>query len=186
MEQRGESACPLDPVQEAMASEMIGGGVAIAAPSKDEIEEALDDLKASPRENLIGALQEVQERFGYLPQAALAEISRRWRIPLSRIYGVITFYAQFYTEPRGRHTVRCCRGTACHVKGAERVLDTVQRELGIAEDESTPDLLFYLETVACLGACFLAPVMMVGSTYYGMLTPQRIQAILRSYRGERQ
>ncbi len=142
----------------------------------------LDDLGVSPASNLIGVLQDVQDHFGYLPPAALREISRRTRIPLSRVWGVVSFYAQFYTEPRGRHTIRCCRGTACHVKGAGRILDAVQRELGIEEGETTPDMLFYLETVACLGTCFLAPVMMIDLTYYGRLTSQRIASILRTYR----
>jgi NADH-quinone oxidoreductase subunit E len=141
----------------------------------------LEELAVSPRCNLIGVLQAVQERFGYLPRPALAEVSRRAKIPLSRIHGVVTFYAQFYTEPRGRHTVRCCSGTACHVKGGARVLEAVRRELGIDEGETTPDMMFYLETVACLGTCFLAPVMMIDSQYYGLLTPQKIARILQSY-----
>jgi len=151
-------------------------------PPDAEIAAHLDDLGVSPASNLIGVLQDVQERFGYLPPAALRETSRRTRIPLSRVWGVVSFYAQFYTEPRGRHTIRCCRGTACHVKGAGRVLDALECELGIEEGETTPDMLFYLETVACLGTCFLAPVMMIDSTYYGRLTPQRIASVLRAYR----
>jgi len=135
----------------------------------------------APGCNLIGVLQKIQERFGYLPKEALVAVSRRARVPLSRIYGIVTFYAQFYTEPRGRHTIRCCRGTACHVKGAQQVIETLERELGIREGQTTPDMLFYLETVACLGTCFLAPVMMVDNHYYGVLTPQKIQSILRSY-----
>ena len=146
------------------------------------LHEVLASLEISPNSNLISLLQVVQDRIGYLPPAALAEINRRTKIPLSRIYGVVTFYAQFYTEPRGRHTILCCRGTACHVKGAGQVLDALQRELGISEGESTDDFLFYLETVACLGTCFLAPVMMVDDQYYGMLTPQKIGRILDSYR----
>jgi len=153
-------------------------------PPDAEIAAHLDDLGVSRASNLIGVLQDVQERFGYLPPAALREISRRMRIPLSRIWGVVSFYAQFYTEPRGRHTIRCCRGTACHVKGAGRILDALERELGIEEGETTPDMLFYLETVACLGTCFLAPVMMIDSTYYGRLTPQRVASILRTYRNQ--
>ena len=149
-----------------------------------EVDGLLDELGVAPGCNLIGALQEVQDRFGYLPRPALEKISRRARLPLSRVYGVVTFYAQFYTEPRGRHTIRCCRGTACHVKGAGRVLDAVKRELGVDEDETTPDMMFSLETVACLGTCFLAPVMMIDNQYYGMLTPQKVQRILRSYRGD--
>ncbi len=155
------------------------------APAAD-LRRLLDDLRVSPHSNLIGVLQEVQECLGYLPAPALAEISRRTRIPLSRIWGVVTFYAQFYTQPRGRYTIRCCRGTACHVKSAARVLDAVKRELGIEEGETTPDMLFYLETVACLGTCFLAPAMMIGNTYYGLLNPQKIARILRSYRADTQ
>jgi len=158
--------------------------VVTAGPSDAEIEGFLESLGAPPETNLIGALQEIQEKFGYLPRVALEAVSRRSRIPLSRIYGVVTFYAQFYTEPRGRHTILCCRGTACHVKGAPRVLDAVQQELGIDEGESTPDLMFYLETVACLGTCFLAPVMMIDNEYFGDLTPSKVTRILQSYRSQ--
>jgi len=152
--------------------------------SEKDIAALLDEIGVSRESNLIAVLQRVQGRFGYLPAAALREISRRTRIPLSRIYGVVSFYAQFYTEPHGRHTIRCCRGTACHVKGAGRVLDAVERELGVGEGETTPDLLFYLETVACLGTCFLAPVMMIDNGYFGNLAPESISAILGSYRSK--
>ena len=163
---------------------MTQSSLAAAGPSDAEIASALDRLAVSPASNLIAVLQEVQEKFGYLPAPALKEIGRRTRIPLSRIYGVLSFYAQFYTEPRGRHTVRACRGTACHVKGAGRVLDAVERELGIGEGQTTPDLVFYLETVACLGTCFLAPVMMIDNGYFGNLAPESISAILGSYRSK--
>jgi len=153
-------------------------------PPEAAIAALLDGLGVSAASNLIGLLQDVQERFGYLPPAALEQISRRTETPLSRVWGVVSFYAQFYTEPRGRHTIRCCRGTACHVKGAGRVLDALERELGIEEGETTPDMLFYLETVACLGTCFLAPVMMIDSRYYGRLTPQRIANIVGTYRAK--
>ena len=151
-------------------------------PPDAKIAAHLDDLDVSRASNLIGVLQDVQERFGYLPPTALREISQRTRIPLSRIWGVVSFYAQFYTEPRGRHTIRCCRGTACHVKGAPRVLDALEQELGIRDGQSTLDLVFYLESVACLGTCFLAPVMMIDDHYYGNLTSQQIAKILLSYR----
>jgi len=153
-------------------------------PTLDDITGLLRDLNISPESNLIGVLQHVQSRFGYLPRPAVEEISRRTRIRLSRIYGVITFYAQFYTEPRGLHTVRCCRGTACYVKGARSVVAAVERALGIKEGEITSDMMFYLETVACLGTCFLAPVMMIDDQYYGKLTPKRIESVLRSYGAE--
>ena len=156
----------------------------IATPTSEEIIRFLDELHVSPASNLIGLLQQVQERFGFLPAEALSHVSRLTRIPLSRVYGVVSFYAQFYTEPRGKHTIRACRGTACHVKGAGRVLETIKRTLGIDEGQTTPDMLFYLETVACLGACFLAPAMMIDNTYYGKLTPRRVESILKSYKTE--
>ncbi len=154
----------------------------VAGPTEAECAAAVADLGVTPASNLIAVLQQVQGRFGYLPAPALGQISRRMRIPLSRIWGVLSFYAQFYTEPHGRHTVRCCRGTACYVKGAGRVLDAVRRELGIDEGETTPDLEFYLETVACLGTCFLAPAMMVDNQYFGRLSPRRVQSILQTFR----
>ncbi len=161
-----------------------------AEPSGDEIRRFVGSLEglrgrgAISNTNLIGVLQDIQEHFGYLPPVALDEVSRKTRIPLGRIYGVVSFYAQFYTEPHGRHTIRCCRGTACHVKGAARIIDAVRNNLGIEEGQTTDDMQFYLETVACLGACFLAPVMMIDNRYYGKLTPQRVAGILKQYRAD--
>ena len=157
---------------------------ATAEPSDEEVRALLEGSDFSGGGNLIGILQDVQERFGYLPASALEEISHRAGTPLSRIHGVVSFYAQFYTAPRGKHTIRCCRGTACHVRGAARVLDMVRRTLGIDEDRTTPDMMFYLETVACLGTCFLAPAMMIDNQYFGKLTPQRVQSILANCRAE--
>ncbi len=154
---------------------------ALGDPSHDQIQALLDKLNLSPDANLIGLLQQLQDHFGYLPAGALVQISRRTRIPLSRIYGVVSFYAQFYTSPRGRHTILCCRGTACHVKGASRILDAIKRTLGIDDGQSTPDRKFYLETVACLGTCFLAPVIMIDEQYFGKLTTQRVQTIIQDY-----
>ncbi len=156
---------------------------AVAEADVDAEAEALpSQMNVSPQSNLITVLQEVQGKLGYLPAPALAEMSLRMRIPLSSIYGVVSFYAQFYTEPRGKHTVRCCNGTACHVKGSRRVLDALKDELGVDEGQTTGDILFFLETVACLGTCFLAPVMMVDNQYYGMLNPRRVKKILNSFR----
>ncbi len=152
-----------------------------AGASHEKIQNLLDRLRVCPDCNLIGLLQQVQDHFGYLPGQALDQISRRSRIPLSRIYGVVSFYAQFYTSPRGRHTIRCCRGTACHVKGAGRILEAIKRTLNIDDAQSTSDLKFYLETVACLGTCFLAPVIMVDQQYFGKLTPESVQTILQNY-----
>ncbi len=139
---------------------------------------------AASGDDLIPLLQEIQNAYGYLPEAALSWVSGQTGIPTSRIYGVITFYAQFYTEPHGKHTVRCCRGTACHVKGGKKVLQAVKSTLMLEEGRTSKDMLFSLETVACLGACALSPVMMVGSTYYGKMTPRRAQQILGSLKEE--
>ncbi len=165
--------------------ETITDEQAARAPSVAEVTAVLDELRVCPASDLISVLQQVQDNFGYLPAIALEQISQRTKIPLSRIYGVVSFYAQFYTEPHGRHTIRCCRGTACHVKGGSRVLEAVEQELGISEGQSTPDLMFYLETVACLGTCFLAPVMMIDNQYFGQLTPERVKTILRSYQADK-
>ncbi len=147
-------------------------------PSDAAIALLLDSLDISAESNLIGVLQAIQDRLGYLPPPALADLSRRMRIPLSRIWGVVSFYTQFYTEPRGRHTVRCCRGTACHVRGGKRVIQTISKMLNVEGGETTDDMMFSFETVACLGACALSPVAVIDKTYYGKVTPRRIEQIL--------
>jgi len=130
---------------------------------------------------LIPVLQEAQGIYGYLSEEVLAHISRELKMPLSKIYGVVTFYAQFYLTPRGRHTVRVCRGTACHVRGGKSVRKSVQQFLGIEENETTQDYKFTFETVACLGACALSPVLLVDKTYYGKLTPGKVEKVLKQY-----
>ncbi len=130
---------------------------------------------------LIPILQEAQEICGYLSEEALNHIGERLHIPTSRIFGVVTFYAQFYTTPRGRHTVRVCRGTACHVRGGKHILRAVQQYLGVGENETTPDSKFTFETVACLGACALSPVLLVDKNYYGKLTPAKVEQVLKRY-----
>lgn len=130
---------------------------------------------------LIPILQEAQSIYGYLPEEVLRAISQKLRIRLSRIYGVVTFYAQFYLQPRGRHIIKSCQGTACHVRGAKGVLEAMSRELKVNPGETTTDLQFSLETVACVGTCFLAPVIMINEDYYGKLTPKRVLEILKKY-----
>lgn len=130
---------------------------------------------------LIPVLQEAQAIYGYLPEDVLKAVSRGRKVPLSRIYGVVTFYAQFYLNPRGRHTVRVCRGTACHVRGGMYIRKAVKQFLGVEENETTPDFKFTFETVACLGACALSPVMLVDKNYYGKLTPAKAEKILKKY-----
>ena len=151
--------------------------------------EALDVSKMEPilekfrgqEGALIPVLQEAQNIYGYLSEEVLAHISQELKMPLSRIYGVVTFYAQFYLTPRGRHTVRVCRGTACHVRGGKNIRKSVQQFLGIEENETTPDYKFTFETVACLGACALSPVLLVDKTYYGKLTPGKVEKVLKLY-----
>lgn len=131
--------------------------------------------------DLIPILQKVQKHYGYLPQDVLMEISRLTSIPASRIYGVATFYEQFYLEPHGRHTIKCCRGTACHVNRGSEIIEAISKAIGAAPNQTTEDMRFSFETVACLGTCFLAPVIMVNDDYYGNLEPEQIKGILDKY-----
>jgi len=128
---------------------------------------------------IIPLLQRLQDEYGHVPREVVLSVCERTGLPASRVYGVATFYEQFHLEPRGRHLIRCCRGTACHVRGGRKVLDTVERVLGIRDGETTADMLFSLETVACLGACALAPVMVFDGRYHGKMTPRRAETILR-------
>jgi NADH-quinone oxidoreductase subunit E len=131
--------------------------------------------------HLIPILQRIQDAYGYLPKTILEWISRETAIPMARMYGVITFYSQFYTQPRNRHTIKCCVGTACHVKGAKRIAEAISDELGVERGGTTKNRQFTFETVACLGTCFLAPVVMIDKDYYGQLTPARIPRIIEKY-----
>ena len=153
---------------------------AATAPSDGDVAALLDELAVSPGSNLIGLLQQVQDRFGYLPEAALAGISRRARIPLSRIYGVVTFYAQFYLSPQGKHKIKVCQGTACHVRGGRSIMDAVRRKLSIEPGGTTEDLMFSLERVACFGSCALAPVVVVDGKAYGRMTPEKASKLLET------
>jgi NADH-quinone oxidoreductase E subunit len=145
----------------------------------------LDEILASMvdvgEDALIPILQQVQNAYGYLPKSILAAVSERTGIAASRIYGVATFYEQFHLEPHGRHTVRCCRGTACHVKGGPNITKAVKQAINIEPGETTEDMRFTFETVACLGTCFLAPVMMINNDYYGHLNARKIKSILEGY-----
>jgi NADH-quinone oxidoreductase subunit E len=129
---------------------------------------------------VIPVLQRAQEIYGWLPREVLETISREMRVPLSRIYGVVTFYSQFYLTRRGRHVVRQCDGTACHVKGSARIIDVAQNHLGIKAGETTPDYRVTYEVVYCLGSCGLAPVAMVDDKVIGHLVPETVIKILDS------
>jgi NADH-quinone oxidoreductase subunit E len=130
---------------------------------------------------LMGLLQDIQEELGYLPVEALEAVSKHLKIPLSHIYGVISFYAQFSLTPRGKNIIKMCMGTACHIRGGQMVLDEIRSYLGLNGQDTTEDNLFSLDVVRCLGTCFLAPVMMIGNKYYGKLTTAKVRKILKSY-----
>jgi NADH-quinone oxidoreductase E subunit len=130
---------------------------------------------------LIPLLQKVQEEFGYIPPEAIEPIAKALHLFPSEVQGVITFYSQFSLKPRGKYVIRVCKGTACHVRGGRSILKIAKRELGVEEGETTDDYQYTLETVACLGACFLAPTMMVNKNYFGKLTPPKINSILKQY-----
>jgi NADH-quinone oxidoreductase subunit E len=129
---------------------------------------------------LIPVLQRAQDVYGYLPPEVLETISEGMGVPLSQVYGVATFYSQFYLERRGRHIVRQCDGTACHVRGAAKIIDAVEKELGIKAGETTPDYRITYEVVYCLGSCGLSPVAQVDGEVVGRLLPEQMLDIVRS------
>ena len=128
---------------------------------------------------LIPVLQRAQDIYGYLPADVLKLISTRMGVPLSQVYGVATFYAQFYLTRRGRHIIRQCDGTACHVRGAAKIVSAMQKDLGIKAGETTPDYRMTFEIVYCLGSCGLAPTAMVDNEVVGQLVPERMVQIAR-------
>ena len=143
----------------------------------------IDDLLApyaGQHGALIPVLQQVQERYGYLPGSAIEQAARFLKLSPSEVYGVLTFYAQFRLIPPGEKTVKVCQGTACHVRGAKRILEEVESVLGVSAGGTTEDRKYSLEKIACFGACSLAPVMVIGSSVYGRLTTQKVQKILKN------
>lgn len=137
---------------------------------------------AKSESDLIPTLQRVQDEYGYIPDKSIESIARGLGVFPSTVQGVITFYSQFYTKPRGRNTVTVCRGTACHVRGGRGVLRVAQKVLGLKDGETSEDYQFTLETVACLGACALSPVMVVNDKVYGRMNPKRIENVLDLYK----
>lgn len=150
------------------------------APSVDmaKLDQVLAGFGKTSPSDVIPLLQQVQDSYGYLPREALEHLARRTKIPLTQFYGVATFYSQFSLVPKGKHTVRVCRGTACHVRGGKKVQQAVQQQLGLTEGETSKDMQFTFETVGCLGACALSPLMTVGHSYYGKMTPGRAKTML--------
>jgi NADH-quinone oxidoreductase subunit E/NADP-reducing hydrogenase subunit HndA len=144
----------------------------------EEIIEKSKDMKGA----LIPVLHEVQDIYGYLPEDALEMVSEKLAIPMSEIYGVASFYSIFSLKPKGEHVIKVCLGTACYVKGSQAILDRLSNELDIEVGKTTKDGKFTLEATRCLGACGLAPVMMIGEKVYGRLTPDDVPTILEEYK----
>ncbi len=144
---------------------------------EERLNSILSSFEGKP-EDIIPMLQRVQEEFGYLSEHSMLEIARFTRSPQSRVYAIATFYAQFRFTPIGKKHVMVCRGTACYVKGATRIQEMVENHLGITEGETTPDMEFSLETVACIGACGLSPCIMINKKVEAKVTPERLTELL--------
>lgn len=154
---------------------------------KVEFEGDINDLKRhleplpEGQEGVLPALLEVQEMFGYLPESALEFVGLEFNVPLANVLGIATFYSQFSLEPQGEHVIRVCMGTACHVNGAEDVLERLRNELDVVPGEVTDDREFTLTTVRCVGACGLAPVVMVDDEVHGFSEPEEASEIIAEY-----
>ncbi len=162
-------------------NESHGGAIVEKKIDLKEIEGILDELK-DVKGSLITILQKTQDIYGYLPKEAIEYISLKTGIKTSEIMGVATFYTQFRLTPVGKYLIMLCQGTACHVNSSELILQTITEELGITDGETTPDGLFSLKCVACLGCCSLSPVMMINENTYGSLTPEKTRAVIKQLR----
>ncbi|PIE51118.1 NADH-quinone oxidoreductase subunit NuoE [Candidatus Fermentibacteria bacterium] len=151
------------------------------AAREESFSEKLWRYDGAPGE-LIPLLQSAQEHFGYIPRRAITDISGVTGIPESDIYGVITFYSQFRLKPMGKYVIRACAGTACHVSGAKSIIETIVEETGVQVGDTSEDGMFTFLTVACIGCCSLAPVIMVNNETHGRLTPAALRKILKEYR----
>ncbi|GAI43498.1 unnamed protein product [marine sediment metagenome] len=142
---------------------------------------AILDRYEGKEEFLILILQDIQSEYKYLPKDVLSHVAEKLGVPLTQIYSIATFYKAFSLEPRGKHLVRVCMGTACHVRGGQRILGTVERVLGVKAGKTTPDRKFTLQRVNCLGCCALGPVMVVDDEYHGGLRSAEVGKILSNY-----
>jgi len=147
----------------------------------EKVDEIVERNDAAPS-MLIAMLQEIQSEYNYLPKDALKRLAGRLEVPLSRVYSVANFYKAFSLVPRGRHLVQTCLGTACHVRGADKVLEQLQRTLDVKPGGTTGDQEFSLEAVNCLGACALGPVVVIDGEYHGKMTVGKVESMLKAYR----
>lgn len=152
--------------------------------SQHEEVEAVIKKYGGNHDSVIAILQDLQAKYHYLPETVLRLVAKNLGLPLIQVYGVATFFKAFSLKPRGEHLIRVCVGTACHVRGTQSVLDEVKRQLGIEAGETTEDMRFTLETVNCLGACALGPIMVVDDEYYGEMSPRKVKTILNNYKRE--
>lgn len=143
--------------------------------------ESLIESYVDKKEQLISLLQDIQAEFNYIPQDVLIKVSQKLDIPLSQVFSVATFFQAFSLKPRGRHTITVCLGTACHVKGGQRLVDKMERDFGIKPGETTEDERFTLETANCLGCCALGPVVVVDGKYEGQVNQEKLTKILKNY-----
>lgn len=144
---------------------------------KNEVNEILLEFKQD-KQNLITILNEVQEKYGYVPKIAQSQIAEYLEIPLAEVYGVITFYSRFTLEPKGKYNISICLGTACFVKGSKEILERAKQRLGIEEGKTTADGMFSLDTTRCVGACGLAPVFTINNEVYGRATVKKLDEVL--------
>ena len=147
-----------------------------------KVDEIINDEYEGKDSWLVMILQDIQQEFNYLPTKALKRVAEKLKIPLSRVYSVATFYSSLSLTERGRHLIKLCDGTACHLRGFTNIRDEIKRQLGIEERQTTEDKMFTLDVVACLGACALAPVMSVDGKCYGNMNPEKVKAALGAYR----
>ena len=144
--------------------------------------EFIIDRYEADRGLLISMLQDIQSEYSYLPPETLIRVSQRLEIPLSQVFSVASFYRAFSLKPRGRHLIHVCLGTACHVRGGKRILDRLERDLKVKSGDTTEDMGFTLETVNCLGACALGPMVVVDGKYFGKIRPDGLEKVLKDYK----
>ena len=166
-----------------MANPSIAQDIQVLPQEQEETREnRLNDILSSyegKQEELIPILQQVKQAFGYLPEPIIKKIAKVLQLPESTVFGVGTFYAQFKLVPSGRNIIRVCRGTACHVRGSAQILGEVEKQLGIKAGETTPDLEYSLETIACFGSCALAPVLVNNCNVHGRMTAPKAREMLK-------
>ena len=147
---------------------------------RETVKKALQNHK-NDKSLIVDILQDIQSEIGYLPKDALVETGKQLDVPVSRVYSVATFFKTFSLTKRGRHLINVCMGTACHVRGAVKVLEQIEKELKVSRGGTTKDLKFTLETVNCVGACALGPMVIIGEDYHGEITPEGIVSVLKEY-----